>query len=251
MVSLCRHFLQRYFKFSWRPGRISFLFISFVFCVLLFRSVFYEPFKIPSGSMYPTLYIGDFIFVNKFSYGLKIPFADFVGKNHYVLKFKKPQRGDIIVFQYPKDLKLNYIKRVVGLPGEKILIKEKDIFINGKKVNLRDNKNKYVDHDINEELIERLIVDINDLTPKNILREHLVQFRKGRVDRGEIGPIIIPQDSYFVMGDNRDYSNDSRYWGFVSFDTIVGRAEYLWLSIDMEDMDNLVLRDNRSWQKLK
>src|SRR5690606_19423686 len=119
-------------KKDWKSETKSIILI--VVSVLVFRSVFFEPFKIPTGSMIPTLMIGDFILVNKFSYGFKIPFSDWVGDPTYVTGPEEPKRGDVIVFKYPKDTSFNYIKRVVGLPGDTIEVIDKVLYVNDEPI---------------------------------------------------------------------------------------------------------------------
>ena len=157
---------------------------------LIIKAFIVQAFKIPSGSMIPTLKIGDHILVNKFIYGVKIPFTDRI-----VIPFKMPQRGDIIVFKFPEDEKKDFIKRVVGLPGDTLEIKEKMVHINGKSL-----EEQYAAH-------SDPMVYPGAIQP-----------------RDNYGPIVIPEDSYFTMGDNRDFSLDSRYWGFVKLNKIKGKA---------------------------
>ncbi len=141
---------------------------------MLIRIFIVEPYEIPSGSMIPTLHIGDHILVRKFEYGIRLPLV-----NKYIITWNKPRRGDIIVFRYPLDQSKNFIKRVIGLPGDTVEIREKMIFINGKP--LKDLYGMYKD-------------------------------RRILPNRDEFGPIVVPHGYYFVMGDNRDSSNDSRMW---------------------------------------
>lgn len=177
--------------------------------VLVLRSFLIEPFQIPSGSMLPTLEVGDFILVNKYQYGLRLPVA-----GTKVVEIEDPQRGDIVVFKFPQDGKTNYIKRVIGLPGDTIRYDEKQLFING---NLVDERllAKLSPYKLYEE-------KVGDTTHKLI--EH--QLRRNIESEGEW---IVPENSYFVMGDNRDNSNDSRFWGFVPDELIVGKAFAIWM----------------------
>jgi signal peptidase I len=185
---------------------------------LFLRAFVIEAFQIPSGSMIPTLEIGDHIFVSKFAYGLGIPFT-----NTKILPWAEPKRGDVIVFKYPLGQDTDYIKRVVGLPGDKVEVRHNEIFINGKPMprELVDAQFHFSDAgDRSSELwLEHL-----DKHPHNTLHDpgHLTEF----------GPIEVPAKSAFVMGDNRDNSNDSRVWGRVPFELIKGKALIVWWSRD-------------------
>lgn len=168
---------------------------------LIIKAFFIQAFKIPSGSMIPTLKIGDHILVSKFIYGTKLPFTDKV-----IIPFKKPVRGDIIVFKYPEDESKDFIKRVIGLPGDTLEVKEKKVYINGNPI-----EETYPEH--NDSVI----------------------YPYGIQPRDNFGPVNVPDDSYFVMGDNRDFSLDSRYWGFVKLNKIKGKAFIIYWSWDGED----------------
>ena len=177
--------------------------------VLVLRSFLVEPFQIPSGSMLPTLEVGDFILVNKFEYGLRLPVA-----GTKVLELNDPQRGDVMVFKFPEDGKTNYIKRVVGLPGDTIRYAGKQLFINDTLVSERLLAN-FAPYKLYEEELGGV---------KHQLIEH--QLRRNIEAEGEW---IVPKDAYFVMGDNRDNSNDSRFWGFVPDELVVGKAFAIWM----------------------
>jgi signal peptidase I len=191
--------------------------------VLLFRSFFFEPFKIPSGSMIPTLLVGDFIVVNKFSYGLRLPVL-----NKKFISIGDPQRGEVAVFRYPVDPSINFIKRVIGLPGDSITYRDKQIFVNGEVVE-------------NEPLGQFKSTDVKCSTPardavleyENIGPEghDILLHESGRSRNGQW---LVPENHYFMMGDNRDRSNDSREWGFVPEENLVGRAVGIWLNFDFE-----------------
>lgn len=179
--------------------------------VLVVRSFLVEPFQIPSGSMLPTLNIGDFILVNKYHYGLRLPVA-----NTKVVPLNDPQRGDVVVFRYPQDPSINYIKRVVGVPGDRIQYINKTLYVNGEKQDLE------------------LLAQLPPSQPVRLLqREQLgdvsheiyQDLQRPRID----GEITVPEGQYFVMGDNRDNSNDSRAWGFVPDELLVGRAFAVWV----------------------
>lgn len=191
-------------------------FFPVLFLVLMLRSFLFEPFQIPSGSMLPTLKIGDFILVNKFDYGLRLPV---VGTT--VVELNSPERGDVMVFKYPEDARINFIKRVVAVPGDTIEYRDKVLYVNGEEQTLT-----VVEPDgslqlppLTEEATERLGS-----------REHRL-WRRVTAGR-DFGPLTLPPEQYFVMGDNRDNSNDSRVWGFVDDHLIVGRAFAVWMHWD-------------------
>jgi signal peptidase I len=188
-------------------------FFPVLFLVLMLRSFLFEPFQIPSGSMLPTLKIGDFILVNKFDYGLRLPVL-----GNTVFEVGEPKRGDVMVFKYPEDPRINFIKRVVGIPGDTVEYLNKVVYVNGEAQTLTPvvPDNSLVIPSLTEEAFEEL----GD-------REHRIWRRmtQGR----DFGPIQIPAGQYFVMGDNRDNSNDSRVWGFVDDSLVVGRAFAVWM----------------------
>lgn len=190
--------------------------------VLIFRSFAFEPFKIPSGSMIPTLLIGDFIIVNKYAYGLRLPVL-----NKKFIGIGNPETGDVVVFRKPGDEGVNYIKRVVGLPGDSVVYRSKQLFINGEAVPL-EFRDPYTAADIkcgnprsNE---QRYLEKLN-------AEGHNVLIRSGYNNR-KPQSWIVPEGQYFVMGDNRDNSNDSRVWGFVPEHNLVGKAVLVWLNFD-------------------
>lgn len=204
-----------------------------LFLVFMVRSSVVEAFKIPSGSMIPTLYIGDHIFVNKFAYGFKLPFSDtLTDKPYYLVDREGPKRGDIIVFEFPRDRSIYYIKRVIGIPGDSIEIRNKLLYINNEAVSREP---------LTEDQAKEIFTDLED--PKyshvnlEVFREkvngdgYTVMMDKNSFLNENFGPISVPQNSFFVMGDNRDFSNDSRFWGFVPMDNVKGKAMVIWLSI--------------------
>ena len=199
-----------------------------IFIVMLLRSSIIEPYKIPSGSMIPTLFIGDHIFVNKFAYGFKVPFTDFLLDNPiYMTTPLVPARGDVIVFRYPRDESINYIKRVVGLPGDTIAIRDKVLYINNKPISIEK---------LSDESLEAGIESDEDHRVLSLHRENLdhvlhpVLYNMNSLFNSDYGPIEVPQDRLFVMGDNRDRSSDSRIWGFVPMKNIKGKALFVWLN---------------------
>ncbi len=204
-----------------------------ILAVLTFRSVVFEPFRIPSGSMIPTLMIGDFILVNKFSYGFKVPFTDMVfGEKSfnpvYIVKRDGPKRGDVIVFKYPKDLSVNYIKRVVGLPGDTIEIRNKVVFVNDKPLEPKEFDGKEIMSDMDDKFKG---YNLKFYKVKTGEVEHVIQQDNDNYYKVDFDKVTIPADSYFVMGDNRDFSYDARYWGFVKHEQIKGKAMFVWFSL--------------------
>jgi signal peptidase I len=171
--------------------------------VLVIRSFVFEPFRIPSGSMMPTLLQGDFIFVKKFSYGLRLPVTE-----SKIVDTGAPERGDVIVFRLPSDPSINYIKRVVGLPGDTVSYERHRLVINGELVDLEQHP---------------------DATPRD--REHeILVTHAGNVGRD--GDFTVPEDHFFVMGDNRDNSRDSRFIGPIPETHLVGEAVRIWMHMD-------------------
>jgi signal peptidase I len=195
-------------------------FFPVVLVVLLLRSFLFEPFRIPSGSMMPTLLIGDFILVNKFTYGVRLPVL-----NTKIIENGAPKRGDIVVFRFPKDPTMDYIKRVVGLPGDKISYYNKQIFVNDQPIKqtlLGQYEGGSQAAGMEGESL--LSEDLGDVT-------HDILVRTGDPSARE-GVFVVPAGHYFVMGDNRDNSNDSRFWGAVPEANLVGRAFFIWMSWD-------------------
>ncbi|MFO1507879.1 MAG: signal peptidase I [Lysobacterales bacterium] len=194
-------------------------FFPVLLAILVIRSFIAEPFKIPSGSMMPTLQVGDFILVNKFAYGLRLPVL-----NTKFLGTGEPKRGDVMVFRYPKNPKEDYIKRVVGLPGDEITYRNKTLYVNGEKV-VDTRVGPYTgppepgrpmyDAQVYSEQLGAVRHDILEMP---------------LVDVGHEGTWRVPPDAYFAMGDNRDNSADSRFWGFVPEQNLVGRAFVIWLN---------------------
>ena len=172
-----------------------------VILALFIRTFVVQAFKIPSGSMKPTLLVGDHILVNKFIYGIKIPFSDIT-----LIPFKEPKRGDIVVFKFPEDPKKDFIKRVIAVGGEKIQIRNKKVYIDDKPID-----NPY----------------------GTFLDPHYIP--GGAQPRDNLGPVTVPPDSIFVMGDNRDHSYDSRFWGCVKLSELKGKAFIMYWSWDKEN----------------
>lgn len=197
-----------------------------ILVVLILRSFLFEPFKIPSGSMMPTLLVGDFIVVNKYAYGLRLPVTD-----TKILDIGEPQRGDVFVFRFPEDKSIDFIKRVVGVPGDVLEYKRKVLYVNGKpqqqqKIGIFEGvgagKVETGDYHLNERL--------GDV-------EHQILVNPGRELRCPYlatGPVTVPEGHYFAMGDNRDNSRDSRCWGFVPEENLVGKATMIWMNLDWD-----------------
>lgn len=210
-------------------------FFPVILVVFLLRSFLVEPFKIPSGSMLPTLLVGDFILVNKYTYGIRIPVI-----NAKILEINLPQRGEVMVFRYPEDPSLDYIKRVVGVPGDKIAYRKKRLFINDEPVPTEDRKEEfnYVKSGLNYVTAKRLAEQMNGHEHSILIHPETPTIRLGDVrpfpsrancDYNDDGfKCTVPEGHYFLMGDNRDDSNDSRYWGFVPERNIVGKAFMIW-----------------------
>lgn len=190
--------------------------------VLIFRSFLFEPFKIPSGSMIPTLLVGDFILVNKYAYGLRLPVT-----NTKILSLGEPERGDVVVFRYPVDTRVNFIKRLVGLPGDTITYRNKQLFINGEAVG-QEFQGPFTSADVKCSTPRANARRFSE-TLGQVTHDILVHQREN--DRSE-KTWTVPDGHYFVMGDNRDRSNDSREWGFVPEGHLMGRAVGIWLNFD-------------------
>lgn len=208
-------------------------FFPVIALVFFLRSFLYEPFKIPSSSMVPTLLVGDLILVNKFTYGIRLPVI-----NKKIVEVNHPQRGDVMVFKYPKDISLDYIKRVVGVPGDKIVYKNKRLTVNGNSVAYQALPD-YLDEEhlsYSKQYIEKL----PGVTHKILNDERAPSFvpNPDAFPQHELCTYAIdgfsctvPSGNYFMMGDNRDNSLDSRYWGFVPDENIVGKAFFVWMNL--------------------
>ena len=196
-------------------------FFPVLLAILLFRSFVAEPFKIPSGSMMPTLLVGDFILVNKFAYGLRLPVL-----NTRILATGEPKRGDVFVFRYPENPKEDYIKRVIGLPGDEITYRNKTLFINGKEIpesylgpytGPSEPTNRMTGAQVKMEQLDGVDHRIMELPQLQI---------------GHEGTWKVPDGYYFAMGENRDNSLHSRFWGFVPEANLVGKALVIWMNWD-------------------
>ncbi len=198
--------------------------------VLIFRSFLFEPYRIPSGSMIPNMVVGDFILVKKFEYGVRIPLS-----NKKIFDNNQPNYGDVIVFQYPQDRKINYIKRVVALPGDYIEYIDKQIFINGLKYKLAKTENNIISSiDLAD---NKLFIENNSFSKYLIMKNN---------SRDQDFSYKVPEDTYFVLGDNRDNSNDSRYWGPVPESHLIGKAFLIWMHLNQDGSYSITDRIGRS-----
>ena len=196
-------------------------FFPIVFIVLILRSFIAEPFRIPSGSMMPTLLVGDFILVNKYTYGIRVPVL-----HTKIVEMNKPETGDIVVFRFPKQPSVDYIKRVVGVPGDKVSYYGKKVYVNdklAKPVSL--GRYQGVGQGANMTGAEHFVESLGNI-------EHSILIKHGLPSVE--GTFVVPEGQYFVMGDNRDNSNDSRYWGTVPEENLVGKAFFIWMSWDWQ-----------------
>jgi signal peptidase I len=207
-------------------------FFPVILVVFVLRSFLFEPFRIPSGSMIPTLHIGDLILVNKYNYGIRLPVI-----NRKIVSIADPQRGDVMVFRYPHNTSQDYIKRVIGLPGDEVRYIDRKLTINGAEVPTRTLP-RYVD-ETRAEPFTQVSEKLGALEHRVILREGpaipamagIQHTHRNACRYSEQGVSCkVPEGHYFVMGDNRDNSEDSRFWGFVPDENIVGRAFFIWMN---------------------
>lgn len=195
-----------------------------ILLALFIRTFIIEAFKIPSGSMKPTLLIGDHLLVNKFNYGIKLPFLD-----KYIIRFKKPERGDVVVFKYPKEESVDYIKRVIGVEGDIIEIRNNQLYVNNKKI-----ENQPIEKKVKKQLID--IYNDNEMSDADAYQEvigkkqHIILDQPNKNKNEFFGPVTVPKNSIFAMGDNRDNSQDSRYWGYVKLEKVKGKALIIYWS---------------------
>ena len=208
-------------------------FFPVLLAVMVLRSFLYEPFRIPSGSMMPTLLVGDFILVNKYDFGLRLPII-----HNRVTDGDKPKRGDVAVFRYPEDESLDYIKRIIGLPGDHIKYYDRRLTVNGKSINIAFD-HKYQGLGTPENMMNNggcdkvnaacdVFTENFDLSGYSVMTNPDVRYTFD-------GEIFVPEGQYFVMGDNRDHSNDSRFWGFVPEENLVGKAVMIWMHWDWRE----------------
>lgn len=203
--------------------------------VMVLRSFLYEPFNIPSDSMVPTLETGDFILVNKFEYGVRLPII-----NSKIIDVGSPERGEVAVFRYPPQPSISYIKRIVGLPGDHIVYDHGQLSINGEKVTKtpiqfsREKDNLDTPTAIyHQETLGAHTFTMRELEGVNVARQapflNYVDNGKYSAENGLYWEVKVPEGHYFAMGDNRDQSADSRFWGFVPEENLTGRAFYIWM----------------------
>ena len=211
-------------------------FFPVILAVFLLRSFLVEPFKIPSGSMIPTLQVGDFILVNKFTYGIRLPI---IGQK--IVEISNPQRGDVMVFHYPENPSVDYIKRIIGLPGDVIIYRGKQLLVNGVKQEQKsEGEYNYVDNGLSFVHTERYSENLDGHAHAILKNPDVPALHLGSVaefplrEQCSYGQdemrCTVPAGHYFMMGDNRDNSRDSRYWGFVPDKLIVGKAFFIWMN---------------------
>lgn len=214
-----------------------------VFCL---RSFLVEPFKIPSSSMRPTLEVGDFILVNKFIYGIRLPIVE-----RKIIQIQDPKRGDVMVFRYPNDTSLDYIKRVIGLPGDEVTYHNKQLTVNGQTMPLTaDSSYSYLEGSTAFVTTQRFVEDLSgvqhsiaqnpDVPPVRLSEVQTFPGHENCVYNDAGFTCKVPAGEYFMMGDNRDNSADSRYWGFVPDDHIRGKAFMIWWNWD--DISNFAFK---------
>ncbi|UOO83131.1 signal peptidase I [Uruburuella testudinis] len=222
-------------------------FFPIILIVFVLRTFVAEPFQIPSSSMRPGLVVGDFILVNKFAYGIRTPII-----NNVLVPTGEVARGDVVVFNYPEDTKINYIKRAVGVPGDVVEYKDKVLSINGNIVedhaagvqSYAENTRQYgvinIEADAFRETIDNHTFEVLKMSDEPSFKPERVrpdfayrnncEYTEDSAGAGTAFKCIVPEGHYFMMGDNRDNSEDSRYWGFVSDDLIVGKAFFIWMN---------------------
>jgi signal peptidase I len=207
-----------------------------ILVVFLLRSFLFEPFKIPSGSMIPTLLVGDLILVNKYYYGVRLPVI-----NKKIIANHDPQKGDVMVFRYPKDTSIDYIKRVVGVPGDEVSFHDQHLFVNGVEAKLEQTPPPgFYDEDLHlyfpeyQEMLgdvtHRILLNTNSQPFYGPEDKITFPFRENCRYSAEGVTCKVPPGHYFMMGDNRDNSQDSRWWGFVPDENIVGKAFFVWMN---------------------
>lgn len=228
--------LRRMPRFVEKTVRFFESIFTVVFLVFVLRSFLFEPFRIPSGSMLPTMHIGDFVLVNKFAYGVRVPVT-----GHRLFYDGVPKRGDIAIFQYPPEPSVNYVKRIIGLPGDEIQFVGRKYRVNGELVEVaakgayQSTQRALVAARGSMEVMEERLDD----------RAYEVLWMPGRFNRFANQTITVPDGHYFVMGDNRDNSSDSRFWGFLADKHLKGRAAMIWMSLGQEDANERVIKTER------
>ena len=209
-------------------------FLPILLIVLFLRSFLAEPFRIPSGSMLPTLLIGDYILVNKYEYGIRLPIT-----KTKIFNLSEPKRGDVIVFRYPGNEDINFIKRVIGIPGDKIKYHNKQLYVNGVEYKKRKQETHEYLSDFGRQELE-IFTENDNQKIYNILNDNMSPINDNE--------FFVPENKYFVMGDNRDHSSDSRYWGFVPEKNLVGEAFLIWMNFNSK---NFSMKYNRIGNSIK
>lgn len=211
-------------------------FFPVILAVFLLRSFLVEPFKIPSGSMIPTLQVGDFILVNKFTYGIRLPII-----SQKIVQINNPERGDVMVFHYPENPSIDYIKRIVGLPGDVIIYRNKQVLVNGVVQEQKsEGEYNYADDRLNFVHTNRYTENFSGRAHEILINPDVPGLHMGSVadfpQREQCSYTFdevrctVPAGHYFTLGDNRDNSRDSRYWGFVPDKMVVGKAFFVWMN---------------------
>lgn len=201
-------------------------FFPMFLAVLVIRSFIVQPYRVPTGSLAPTVLPGDFIAVNQFAYGLRLPVI-----NYKIIPIKEPARGDIVLFRWPENTAIIYVKRVIGLPGDHIVYKNKVLTINGVKA-----KQKFISKELSSSTasLDRGPITVIKKTEDLLGIKHQI-FMHETIRQNQNFAITVPENHYFMMGDNRDDSNDSRYWGFVPEENLIGKAFLIWMHWDSEN----------------
>ncbi len=200
--------------------------------VFLVRSSFYESFKIPSGSMIPTILIGDHVFVNKFAYRFNLPFSEYFGEPKVLFERGGPAVGDIIVFESPRNPEITYIKRVIGLAGDLVAIRDRTLYVNNQPITTTepsDDEKKKIFHLLKDPKLDESEMKVLKETIGG--SDHWVILDRNHFVSESFGPYEVPEGRIFVMGDNRDFSDDSRFLGTIAVEKVRGRASWIWLSI--------------------
>ena len=229
VMIVCRFVVPSIAKREEEPWYLDYArsFLPVLLLVFLIRGFVAEPFRIPSGSMLPTLEIGDFILVNKFNYGLRLPIL-----HKKIVEINQPERGDIVVFRYPPEPEVNYVKRLIGLPGDKIVYRNQTLYVNGQQVS-QVSMDSYIEQgkSVSQPRFEQTLAVNNEGNSGRVA--HSILFNKQLLKSNHnAGEWTVPEGEYFMMGDNRDNSSDSRSrdFTFVPDENIVGEAFFVWLS---------------------
>lgn len=218
----------------WDKQKVKNEILSYVFIflgVFGFKSTFFEPNHIPSGSMLPTMAIGDFILVNKMAYGLKVPFSEWFMDPIYITDFTPPEKGDIVVFEYPKNDSILFVKRIVAMPGDEVEAFDNRLFVNGVEVKGEDVSAD--DVKTYRELYDRKEVplDLSFHKVTNGKTKHIIAKNNSMPYHLSQKKFVVPEGHFYVMGDNRDFSSDSRVWGTVPFENLRGKALFVWFNM--------------------